>query len=335
MRRILTSLSLVLLTASCNRPQSTLHSAGPAAGDLSQIGWIVYILFGAVALVMWLLLAWAAVRKRGSLETHQPWDTGGGQRWILIGGFAIPFVVLSCVFVFAMERMSDFPLHDNQIPSTPEILVIGHQWWWEVRYIGGPPDTQFTTANEIHIPAGRPVNIQLETQDVIHSFWVPKLHGKVDLIPGQSNYIRIEANHPGNYTGECGEYCGAEHARMRLLVVADSPQAYEEWKNAQLKPASPPTDAEAARGQEVFLSAPCAFCHKVRGTQAGGLIGPDLTHIASRQGLAANYYPNNPANLAAWVTHAQSMKPGAVMPNVTQFTGTELRALVAYLRQLK
>jgi len=269
------------------------------------------------------------------LTTHQPWNTGGGQRWILIGGFAIPFIVLSGVFVFAMERMNDFPLRDDKVQGSPEIVVAGHQWWWEIQYVGGPPNQQFTTANEIHIPVGRPVDIALESRDVIHSFWVPELHGKVDLIPGQTNFIRIEASRPGNYTGECGEYCGAEHARMRLLVVADPPEAYEAWKNAQLKPAAPPTDEEAARGEQVFLGTACALCHKVRGTPAGGLIGPDLTHMASRQGIGANYYQNNIANLEAWVTHAQSLKPAAVMPNLTEYNGTDLRALVAYLRQLK
>ncbi len=334
MRRMLAIATLLLGSTACNGPQSTLHPGGPAAGNLATIGWTVYILFGAVALTMWILLAWAATRHRGSLATHQPWDTGGGQRWILIGGFAIPFVVLSAVFVFAMERMTDFPVRDPK-GAAPEILVIGHQWWWEVRYIGGPPNQQFTTANEIHIPSGRPVNIALETHDVIHSFWVPGLHGKVDMIPGQPNYIRVQADHPREFKGECGEYCGAEHARMRLLVVAQDPQAYEEWKQGQLKPAAPPTSPESARGQQVFLDGACALCHQVRGTEAAGLIGPDLTHLASRKGIAANYYPNNKANLEAWVTHAQSLKPGAVMPNLTQFSGTDLRALVAYLEQLK
>lgn len=331
---LLGGICLLIGITSCRGPQSILRSSGPAARDLSHIGWLVFVLFGVVSLVMWVLLAWAATRRRGSLESHEPWHAGGGQSWILLGGFAIPFVVLSGVFVYAMAKMNDFPLHDHH-DSKPEILVIGHQWWWEVRYIGGPPSTQFTTANEIHIPVGRPVDLRLETMDVIHSFWVPKLHGKVDMIPGQSNFIRVQADKPGSYQGQCGEYCGAQHAHMRLLVVADEPDAFEAWKNAQLKPAAPPADQEAMRGQEVFVSSACALCHQVRGTQAAGLIGPDLTHLASRQGIASNSYPNNKANLAAWVTHAQSLKPEVVMPNLTEFNGTDLRALVAYLQQLK
>jgi cytochrome c oxidase subunit II len=329
------AVALAAFLVDCNGPQSIMHASGPAAQNISVIGWVVFILFGGVAAIMWGLLIWAALRKKGSLETHEPWDTGGGQRWILIYGFAIPFLVLAGVFSFAMVRMSDFPIGDGQASGHPEILVIGHQWWWEVRYIGGPPDTQFTTANEIHIPAGRPVEIQLQTADVIHSFWVPQLHGKVDMIPGQVNYIRIEANKPGRYPGECAEYCGAEHARMRLAVFAEPEQQFEAWKKEQLQPASLPTDPEAAHGEQVFLNAPCAFCHRIRGTLAGGLVGPDLTHLASRQAFAGDYYLTNKANLGGWVTHAQTMKPAAMMPNITEFNGPDLRALVAYLMQLK
>lgn len=318
----------------CGTPQSILHPGGPAGGNLAQIGWIVFILFSIIGLIMWFLLGWAVMRKRGSLAEHAPWNEGGGQPWILIGGFAIPFVILSAVFALAMERMTDFPIHDGSHVKA-DIEVIGHQWWWEVRYISGEPSTQFTTANEIHIPVGRPVDIALQTRDVIHSFWVPALHGKVNLIPEQVNYIRIQADHPGTYQGECAVYCGEQHARMRLLVVADTPDEYEAWRNAQLKPAAEPQTAEAMHGRDVFNGAACALCHTVHGTVAQGQVAPDLTHIASRQYIAANSYKNNEANLEAWATHAQSLKPGAQMPNLTEFTGADLRALVAYLRGLK
>ncbi len=325
---------MMLAFASCSLPQSTLRPGGPAAGTLAEMGWVAYILFGVTALVMWILLAWTAVRKRGTLAEHEPWDEGGGQLWVLIGGFAIPFVVLGGVFVYQLERMSDFPVH-AQGHITPEIEVIGHQWWWEVRYLQGNPSEQFTTANEIHIPVGRPIDILLETRDVIHSFWVPAMHGKVDLIPGQANYIRIQADHAGTFPGQCGEYCGMQHSHMRLLVMAQAPDEYEAWRKHQLQPAAEPQDDEAMRGRELFNDSACALCHTVRGTLAHGLVAPDLTHLASRKMIAANSYENNQANLEAWVTHAQSLKPGAEMPNLTSYDGRDLRFLVKYLMQLK
>jgi cytochrome c oxidase subunit II len=169
----------------------------------------------------------------------------------------------------------------------------------------------------------------------MHSFWVPALHGKVDLIPGMANYLRVEASQVGEYQGQCAEFCGAEHARMRLLAVVQTPDEYKAWLEAQLLPGHEPDSDMAKQGQHVFLSGPCSMCHTVRGTVAGGTVGPDLTHIGSRQMIAANYYKNNDAYLEAWVTHAQSLKPEAEMPNLTNFTGEQLGGLVAYLRQLQ
>jgi cytochrome c oxidase subunit 2 len=332
-RSIITA-SLLLLATACTQPQSTLNPGGPAARNLSQIGWVTYLVFGITAFIMWVLLAWAVMRKRGTLAEHEPWHEGGGQKWVLIGGFAIPFVVLSGMFVFMLDRMSQFPVQDQQ-QINPEIVIIGHQWWWEVRYVGGPVYEHFTTANEIHIPVGKPIDIELETADVIHSFWVPAMHGKVDMIPGQPNYIRIEASHPGKFPGQCAEYCGEQHAHMRLLVVAQPPAEYEAWRQMQLSPGAIPQTAEALHGQEVFNDAACALCHTVRGTPAEGKVAPDLTHFGSRKMLGADSFVNNEANLEAWVVHAQSLKPGCLMPNLTEFNGTDVRALVAYLQQLK
>jgi len=332
--RLIFLIPALLMLSACVGPQSTLKTGGPAARNLSQLGWVVYVLLGVTAVIMWGLLLWAALRRRGSLEHHEPWDKGGGQSWIMIGGFAIPFVVLCGLFVLAMEKMTAFPLSDGEY-SKPEIRVIGHQWWWELHYLEGGPSDQFISANEIHIPVGRPIDIELETADVIHSFWIPALHGKVEMIPGQPNFIRLQADRPGSYPGECGEMCGEQHAHMRLLVVAQSPKEYEAWRNSQLKPAAEPQTEEAMHGRDVFNNAACALCHEIRGTVAQGKVAPDLTHMASRQFIAANSYVNNEANLEAWVTHAQSLKPGALMPNLSAFNGTDLRALVAYLRQLK
>jgi cytochrome c oxidase subunit II len=324
-----------LALAACNNsPRSTLNPRGPAAGSIATLEWSVLITFCAVALIMWVLLGWAAARRRGTLDTHAPWNEGGGQSWIVIGGFVIPVIILFVFFVFAVTWLRKFPVN-AATEIHPEIRVIGHQWWWEVQYLGQPAERQFTTANEIHIPVGRPVDIELTTNDVIHSFWVPQLHGKVDLVNGQRNYIRVEADHAGTYQGQCAEYCGQQHAHMLLLVVAQPEEDYEAWYSQELNPAGEPMTAEALHGRDVFMGAACAFCHQIRGTVAHGGVAPDLTHIAARRGIAANSYDNNDANLEAWVTHAQSLKPGAEMPDLTAFNGKELRDLVAFLRQLK
>ena len=313
--------------------QSMMNPAGLSARDISTLSWIVFSIFMAVALVMWVLIGWVALRRRGSLAEHFPINVEGGLSWILVGGVVIPFVVLTLVFVLGLKTMSGFPMHDG--PINPEIRLIGHQWWWEVQYVGGDPDVRFTTANEIHIPTGKMVDIELLSDDVIHSFWVPRLHGKEDLIPGQPNRIRIRADEPGVYRGQCAEFCGAQHAHMAILVVAQAPEDFNAWAAQQRAPVVEPTNSEAQRGEQVFLSGPCAFCHTIRGTEAAGGVAPDLTHIAGREGLGANTLVNNTANLEAWLTHAQSLKPGVKMPDLTEFTGEDLRSLVAYLQQLR
>lgn len=337
MRRALLLSPLLLLIAGCQDVQSTYNAQGPAADRIVWLSWLMTILFLVVSVVMWVLIAWAATRRRGTLEEHAPIDIGGGQGWIAVGGLAVPLVVLCVLFVLGLRLLASFPIHDpmNQHAIKPDIVVIGHQWWWEVHYVDGPVSEHFTTADEIHIPANKPVMFELRSQDVIHSFWVPTLHGKVDLIPGHPNYVQIEASQPGNYAGECAVYCGEQHAHMRLLVVAQSPEDFEAWEEQQRKPADPPTTQQAQAGEQIFLGGPCSMCHQVRGTVAGGQVAPDLTHIASRQFIASDSFPNNTAYLESWVTHAQSLKPGCQMPDLTQFSGVQLQELTAYLQQLK
>jgi len=337
MRRVFILGPALALLSGCEAVQSTFNAQGPAAHRIANLSWLMTIVFLITTAAMWALIGWAAVRRRGTLEEHAPVDVGGGQGWITIGGLAIPLIVLCAIFILGLKLMASFPIHDgmNQQALPADILVTGHQWWWEVQYLDGPVDEHFTTANEIHIPANQPVMIELRSADVIHAFWVPALHGKVDMIPGHPNFIRIEANHAGNFPGQCSEYCGEEHALMRLLVVAQSPDDYQAWKQQMLKSAAEPDGAAAIAGQKLFLSGPCSMCHSVRGTLAGGRVAPDLTHLASRQYIAANVYPNNTAYLEAWITHAQSLKPDSQMPDITMFTGTQLRELVAYLQQLK
>lgn len=315
-------------------PRSPLAPAGPASDRIAHLGWFILVLFLIITVVMWALILLVASRPRGSFEEHVRYDASGGHSWVLIGGFAIPAVILFVIFVMGLDSMSKFPLHDGK-ETTAEIRITGHQWWWEVEYLAGGVNEHFITANEIHIPSGRTVDIDLVSADVIHSFWVPELHGKVDLVPGQVNRIRVEAGQPGVYAGTCAEYCGRQHVHMELLVVAQTAADYERWLQGQRAEAAAPVDAQEQYGEQVFLSKPCGFCHTIRGTLAGGRVGPDLTHFGSRRELAANMLPNNDANLMAWVTHAQSLKDGSMMPNITQFTGDDLQSMVAYLRHLK
>ena len=314
--------------------ESMLNPAGTAAHRISTLGWIVFVTFMAVSAIMWVLVFWVAVRRKGSLKEYDPYNAGGGEQWILAGGIIIPLMILTAMFILSEDTMAHFPMGMKQDPP-PEIVVIGHQWWWEIHYVSGPVDQHFVTANEMHIPVGQPVDIELRSADVIHTFWVPRIHGKMDLVPGQPNMIRIRADQPGTYRGQCSEFCGDQHANMAMLVIADPPNKYQAWVAGQRADAAQPSTPETQAGAQVFLSAPCAFCHTVRGTDAAGVVAPDLTHLASRMSLASDTLVNNKANLEAWITHAQSLKPGVTMPNLTQFTGVQLRDMTDYLQSLR
>jgi cytochrome c oxidase subunit 2 len=215
-----------------------------------------------------------------------------------------------------------------------KIKVTGHQWWWEIRYDDPTPSQMVTTANELHIPTGQPVLLELASQDVIHSFWVPNLHGKKDLIPGYTTSLRLQADRPGVFRGQCAEFCGHQHAYMAFLVIAEPPEQFSAWLEAQRHPAEQPVNAMQQRGQRVFLSSSCVLCHSIGGSPAGGKAGPDLTHVASRQTLAAGTLPNTPGHLAGWIIDAPRIKPGAKMPP-NSLAPEELHALLAYLEGLK
>lgn len=335
--RLLLVLLGALALGGCDSPQNYMFgTAGKAAATLAHLGWYGLLAFMSATVVTLGLIVWLAFRRRGTLAEHAPITSGDqGQSWILIGGFAIPFAVLSFLLVATVDTLKAFPIMDGTDPP-PDIVVTGHQWWFEVDYqFAGHPYENVTTATEIHLPVGRALTLALKSADVIHSFWVPKIHGKVELIPGQTNFIRIEAGRPGTFQGECAEYCGEQHAHMRLMVVAQDPADYERWLARMRDEATPPTASLEMRGEEVFLSQACALCHTIRGTLANGTTGPDLTHIGSRKTIAGGEFANTPGNLGAWVTSAQNLKPGAQMPNLTTLDGTDLRALIAYLESLK
>jgi cytochrome c oxidase subunit 2 len=338
------SLVATLALEGCESAQSTFDAHGPAAVRIGHLEWLMTVLFVVITVIMWVLFGFAFYRRRGTLAEHEPIETSGGEAWIAIGGLAIPLAVLTVLFVLGLGLLRDFPIHGMHGANMqgamarsmkPDILIVGHQWWWEIHYLSDDPSQEVVTANELHLPAGKPINIRLETRDVMHSFWVPALHGKVDLIPGQPNYLRVIASQPGQYFGQCAEYCGEEHARMRILAIVQPPDEYEAWLDAQRKPAAEPTSDQAKAGEKLFLGGPCSNCHEVRGSSAGGTVAPDLTHIGSRQMIASDMYRNNDGYLEAWITHAQSLKPGCLMPNITQFSGPQLQDLIAYLRQLQ
>jgi cytochrome c oxidase subunit 2 len=221
-------------------------------------------------------------------------------------------------------------------PRGDELLIAlrGYQWWWQVSYLDKQPDRVFSTANEIHVPVGRAVRIQLAAEDVIHSFWVPSLGGKQDLIPGRTNEIAFTAVREGVYRGQCAEFCGLQHARMALIVVAQPPAEFEAWRRTQLASAATPTDPEQQAGHEVFMSKACSACHTVRGTPAAGALGPDLTHVGSRRYIAAGVFETSRGSLAAWIADPQTIKPGNNMPMVS-LSGDELNAVSAYVASLK
>ncbi|HEX3596286.1 MAG TPA: c-type cytochrome [Polyangiaceae bacterium] len=335
-----------LVSLGCQGPQDYLRGAGPAADRLAWLGGFALVVVSATCVVMWLLLGWLAVRKRGTFDEHAPVEDEGGQRWIVFGGVAIPIAVLAVLLGMTLFVGARFPMARGH-GASPEIRLTGQQWWFDARYLAASaeecgkepterdPDTAVSVPTELHVPVGIPIDVELVSRDVIHSFWVPKLHGKVDMIPGQSNHVRIEATRPGTFAGECGEFCGVEHARMRVEVVAQTPLEFDRWLAAQRLPAAEPISEQERLGRAVFERSGCLLCHQIRGTAAHGNVGPDLTHVASRHRIAGGALENDTANLAAWITHAQSLKPGCQMPDLTRFSGEELLALVAYLQRLR
>jgi cytochrome c oxidase subunit 2 len=218
--------------------------------------------------------------------------------------------------------------------DTVRVQLIGHQWWWEIRYQQATWPFQVTTANELHIPLGRPVVLTLESRDVIHSFWAPNLHGKSDLVPGYSSQFLVQADTPGVYAAPCAEFCGTQHAKMMLLVVAQPPDSFAAWYANESRDAPAPRSDSTDRGRQVFLAAACPFCHTIRGTGSGGTVAPDLTHIAGRRMLGAGAAFNTRTELGGWIENPQGMKPGNRMP-ANLVRGSDLPALLAYLATLK
>lgn len=306
-------------------PPPALDPAGPMAAQLNTLSWVLIAMTVIVTLVV-LVSLWLA------LFGPRRWRKAvGGERMILIAGFVFPAVVLTGLLVYGLTTT-------RQLSAEPQagetrIRITGEMWWWRVAYLDDQGNEVLQDANEVHIPVGRPVVFELDSADVIHSFWVPRLGGKMDMIPGRRNYLRLQADEAGAFGGQCAEYCGGPHALMGLVVVAHEPADFEAWRMRQTHGAA--LHGTLPAGAAVFDRAGCGACHTIRGTTFNGTAGPDLTHVGSRRTLGAGILPNNQGTMAGWISDSQAIKPGNRMPAYPVLTGQELRDVSAYLESLK
>lgn len=319
-----------MVSAARAEVQNALDAAGPQAAHIGGLGqlflWTCLGVFGVVMVFLWLALRRGGRAGESEIERHRRFTR------VIAGGIAATAVIL---FVFLVASVSTSrALARLERPGVRTIWVDGRQWWWFVRYEDATPSNIVTTANEIHIPVDEPVKLRLTATDVIHSFWVPNLHGKRDLIPGHVTNLWLQADRPGEYRGQCAEFCGFQHAHMGLVVIAEPKAQFEAWLAAQRRPAREPLTADEKRGRAVFLTSTCLMCHAIRGTEANGRNGPDLTHLASRRTLAAATMPNTRGHLAGWILDPQSLKPGNHMP-ANPLPPDDLQALLDYLMTLQ
>jgi cytochrome c oxidase subunit II len=329
-----TALGILVPAVARATPLDYLHAAGSRADPVVPLTWGVTLVSIAVIVIFSALVA-AAIWRRPTLQQRTGEKSAlipdtGGTRWITVG-VSLSTAVLLITVVWTMAVLAQV----TSPATTPALTVevTGHQWWWQVRYLSDDPAQVFSTANEIHIPAGQPVKFELIGGDVIHSFWVPALSGKTDLIPGQANETWLEAHKPGTYRGQCTEYCGIEHAKMAFVVIADTPANFEVWRQHQMQSPQPPTEGGAQAGQAQFV-AHCGACHAVRGTDAAGMLGPDLSHLMQRKTLAAGIIPNDPADLLRWMADPQRIKPGNLMQK-PELAANERADILAYLKTLR
>ncbi|GEO15671.1 cytochrome c oxidase subunit II [Microvirga aerophila] len=312
--------------AGCSGIQSALDPAGFDAQRIYVLTLVMtaggaLIFLGVTALLLYAI--YAEPSRRAWL---------GSRRTVLYGGLAFPVVVLSALLPYGLIVMRDT---DAPAPGALPIEVIGEQYWWRVRYPAAEAQNEFSTANEVVIPVGRPISISVTSADVIHSFWIPNFGGKIDMIPGRINRLNFTAERPGIYRGVCAEFCGDQHARMAFDVVALEPDAFAVWRTGQSQPAPAPPTPFLERGRDLFRTGGCGSCHAVRGTDANGQFGPDLSHVGSRRTIGAGQFPNNVGTLAGWIANTQHIKPGARMPSYGTLSGEDLRALAGYLESLR
>lgn len=302
---------------------SMLDPAGPAAHTLAGVAWSLFVGSALIFAGVMALLVLALRKRAGPVNTR--W-------WIVGGGLVFPTVVLCVLMGYIVVRSAQL----TRAPPADALVVsvTGKMWWWEVRY-RLPDGTEVVLANEIHIPVNRPVVVGLSSTDVIHSFWVPQLGGKMDMVPGRTNQLVLQATVPGVYRGQCAEYCGEQHARMAMHVVAHTPADFDAWLAAQAQPARAPISPLAERGRAAFITQRCTACHTVRGVAEEGRLGPDLTHVGSRLHLGAGTLRNDSAAMQKWIAHVQQVKPGARMPSYGAHDKAQIEAMAAWLGSLQ
>ncbi len=303
-----------------------LNPQSPQARAIYDLGVTSSVIFACIFVIVGGMILFAVMRYRWREGEPDPRQVAGNRTVELV------WTIIPCLIVIALFFLSSrtMGVADPPPPPEPDIIVTGHQWWWEARY----PKSGVVTANEIHIPAGQPISVRLETADVLHEFWVPQLGRKMTTVPGHPNHIWIQSDEPATYLGVCSEFCGTQHAWMHFLIVAEPPDQFQAWEKTQLMPASAPPNDSAARGLALFQQMSCMNCHAINGTAANAGVGPDLTHLASRRRLGAGIVENTPANLRRWLADPQQVKPGVKMPDF-KFTDPQVNELVDYFETLK
>jgi cytochrome c oxidase subunit 2 len=314
----------------CCGNQVVLNPHGPVARSIASLTGILFAVSGVVYVLVLAATFWALVRRRRETD-----DSPATHRRLTRTVTGAVLLTAATLVVLALSSVTaERGLTQPSGPGAVEVDVIGHQWWWDFRYHDVTPSDVVGSPNELHIPVGVPVVLRVQSSDVIHTFWVPNLHGKRDLIPGQVTYTWIQADTPGVYRGQCAEFCGHQHAHMAFLVVAQPMSEFLDWIRQQRQPAAEPVTAEQQQGKALFLRSTCVTCHTVRGTPAGSHVGPELTHVASRQTIAAGTLPNTRQHLAEWIHDSQAIKPGNRMPP-QPFDQADLDSVVSYIRSLR
>lgn len=323
---LLFALTSVLAVAGCTDSISSFDTITGRGDDIRWLLYLSFILSFAVMALVFGVLLYVLLRFRGAgasskREKHKALE---------ITWTAIPAALLVVLFIFSMRTALNVTgaFNDDDIVR---IKVVGNQWWWSFEY----PDLGFTTANELHVPADRPVRLEMTGKDVIHSFWVPEVGWKLDTIPGKTNVLSFETHREGIFDGACAEFCGVQHAWMRMKVVSMSGDDFDAWAKAQAAPPSEPASMLSQDGEKTFLTQTCASCHTVKGTSAKGTVGPDLTHFGSRATIGGGVVANTPENLEAWLRDPQAIKPGVLMPGFDMLSDEEIEALINYLEGLK
>jgi cytochrome c oxidase subunit 2 len=322
----------MILQAPRYTQQSMVDPAGTKAAMVNDFWHFLIITSSIVTAIVFVALLIAMFKRGRPIEPEAPRTQRAVTTWVTASvAMTLVIIVAFIVIDFRLGRaIAAAPSH-----APVRVNVIGHQWWWEFQYPDSSnPGNWITTANEMHVPVGRPVLLHMTAPDVIHSFWVPNLSGKKDLIPGHETETWLEADSVGVYRGQCAEFCGMQHAKMAMLVIAESEGAFDNWLISSRTEAAKPVDSTAKAGETAFMTGGCALCHAIAGTPAGGHVGPDLTHLASRHSLAAASLPNNRGNLAGWILDPQRIKPGTMMPPNALDPG-QLDAILAYLEGLK